>query len=142
MRITLDTRALQAEITFMQQFGTQLDQAEKDAVLSESTQAEDKVKGAMPVDTGRARTGWGHYTPELMVYFDPSNVSSPGDAVWEVEQEGKSITQGTNVPYTPGLNEGSSRQAPAGFIDAIGLLALEDLEKTVGDAAERLWSGR
>ena len=76
------------------------------------------IKLAMPVDTGRAKAGWGKHTPEDLTRNEPKNASVPGDAVWLVSPKEWSIRQGTTVPYTVFLNEGSSQQAPAGFIDA------------------------
>lgn len=76
------------------------------------------IKAAMPVDSGRAKAGWGKYTPGDLTRSDPSNPSSADDAVWTVSPKGWSIHQGTRVPYTVYLNEGHSQQAPAGFIDA------------------------
>ena len=140
MKLVITSPNLQREQQFAAAFAKRLEDAVcKPAVLEESTQAEEKVKEAMPVDTGRARSSWGHWTPGLMVKDNPDAKAS--DAVWEVENDGMAIIQGTSVPYTPQLNEGSSRQAPAGFVDSIALLALEDLEKEVGDGAERLWGG-
>lgn len=139
MKFSITFPDWQREVAFTAAYMQQLDAVTKVEVLNESNQAEEKIKEAMPVDTGRARTGWGHYTPGLMVYDKPSNPSTPADSVWEVGNEGLTITQGTTVPYTPGLNEGSSRQAAAGFVDAIALLALEDLETAVTNEAERLW---
>jgi hypothetical protein len=140
VKIKFDARAFEQEAAFIATFISQLDQEESKLVLEESNQGEMKIVDAMPVLTGRARSSWGRFKPEFMNFDNPDLKSS--DAIWEVENGGKSITQGTQVEYTPGLNEGSSRQAPAGFIDAIALLMLEDLEQAVGDAAERLWSGR
>lgn len=76
------------------------------------------IKQAMPVDTGRAKAGWGKHTPDDIVRNDPKNASVPGDAVWTVSPKGWSIRQGTTIGYVALLNEGSSQQAPAGFIDA------------------------
>lgn len=85
-----------------------------------------EIKGQMPWKTGRARTGWGKYTPELMVLSNPDSKLS--DAVWEVSEKGLSIQQGTNVPYTEGLNwPGTSPQRPALFIDALAAFSKEQL---------------
>lgn len=140
MKLTITSPDLQREQQFAAQFSSRLDnEVVKPAVLTESTELEEKIVEAMPVDTGRARSSWGHSRPGLMVKENPDFKAS--DAVWEVLDDGKTIIQGTDVIYVPRLNEGSSRQAPAGFIDAPALLALEDLEKAVGDGAERLWRG-
>ena len=83
------------------------------------------VKRDMPVRTGRAKAGWGRYTPEdLMI---PNADSRPSDAVWVISEKGWSIRQGTNVPYTEYLNAGHSQQAPAGFIDRNLAFAVEDM---------------
>ncbi len=83
------------------------------------------VKRDMPVLTGRAKAGWGRYTPEDLVMPNPA--SRPFDAVWLVSEKGWSIRQGTNVPYTEYLNAGHSQQAPAGFIDRNFAFAVEDM---------------
>lgn len=139
MKITVISPQWTQEQAFAAAFNGRLEkQVIVPNVLSESNQGREKIKEAMPVRTGRARSSWGMWTPGTMVLPNPE--ANATDAVWEVENEGKSIRQGTDVPYVPSLNEGSSRQAPRGFIDAIGLLMLEDLEKAVGDGAEQLWS--
>lgn len=78
---------------------------------------ERQVKDAMPVDTGRARASWGHWTPGDL--RSGSEEASGADAAWE--EAPLAITQGSNVPYIETLNAGHSRQAPAGFIDAAWL---------------------
>lgn len=83
------------------------------------------VKTEMPVDTGRARASWG--SPEA-------------EGIWEESDGGMSIEQGTNVHYVGRLNEGSSKQAPAGFIDAAAERArvriMERLESDAKDVIE------
>lgn len=139
MKITIQSPDLQREQQFAASFNDRLEkQVVVPNVKQESEGGRDKIKEAMPVRTGRARSSWGMWTPGTMVLPNPDAKAS--DAVWEVENEGKSIRQGSDVDYIPRLNEGSSRQAPAGFIDAIALLMLEDLEKSIGDGAEQLWS--
>ena len=76
------------------------------------------VKIRMPVDTGRARASWGHSKP-------PAN---PDDGIWIEDEQKMEIVQGTKVPYVQALNEGSSRQAPAAFIDAEARRVFNDLE--------------
>lgn len=137
MKLTITSPDWQREQQFAASFAKELDTLEKNEVMEESLQAEGKIKEAMPVDTGRARSSWGHWTPQLMV--KDNELAKSLDAIWKVENGGLAITQGTEVPYVQDLNEGSSRQAPAGFVDAIALLALEDLEKGIGDGAENLW---
>jgi hypothetical protein len=96
-----------------------------------------KVKIDMPVDKGRARASWGHWTPADVVEH---GLESRKDAHWIVKDDGLTIEQGSNVWYIAKLNQGSSRQAPAGFIDKaadVGSRVLtEELEKLIGDVLE------
>lgn len=82
---------------------TQLKQSIKEDVQTEAMEAVRNIKIAMPVDTGRARASWGSPEAEGIFYY---------------EDDGMTNVQGTNVVYVDELNQGSSRQAPAGFIDA------------------------
>ena len=85
--------------------------------------AERNIKIRMPVDTGRARASWGHDEAPL----------GTGLGIWEEDEQGLSLTQGTKVEYVEYLKQGSSSQAPAGFIDAeaerAGMFAAEDLTR-------------
>lgn len=81
-----------------------------------------EVKVEMPVDTGRARASWG--SPEA-------------EGIWEESDGGLSIEQGSNVHYIERLNEGSSKQAPAGFINAAAERArVRIMERLQGDAKD------
>jgi hypothetical protein len=98
-------------------------------VRSASLAVERGVKSAMPVDTGRARASWGHWSPG-----DTNNPdASAADALWEEGDEGLSITQGTNVEYVKYLNEGHSSQAPAGFIDLQEEKGQAELDRQIDD---------
>jgi len=79
-----------------------------------------QVKRQMPVDTGRARADWGH--------------------VEQSKSELETI-QGSTLVYVPRLNEGHSQQAPAGFIDTIALVALQELVDEIAAAIDRKWQG-
>lgn len=81
-----------------------------------------EIKVEMPVDTGRARASWG--SPEA-------------EGIWEESDGGMSIEQGTNVHYVERLNDGSSKQAPAGFINAAAERArVRIMERLEGDAKD------
>lgn len=73
------------------------------------------IKGDMPVDSGRARSSWGQWSPEDIA--KPNDEAKPSDAHYEEDKGDLSIEQGSNVPYISKLNDGHSQQAPAGFID-------------------------
>ena len=66
---------------------------------SASLALERRVKVEMPVDTGRARASWGHWTPSDL---RPGlkgfrQIANAGDAVWEEDEDGLSIQQGSNI---------------------------------------------
>lgn len=85
-----------------------------------------RMKTAMPVDTGAARARWG--TP-----------GAPG-GIWIEQDAGMTIIQGAQLQpfeYIEKLNEGSSQQAPAGFIDTIAYKAEEELvQEIISDVAK------
>ena len=91
---------------------------------------ERRVKFAMPVDTGRARASWGHWTPGDLRASNQD--AGAGDAVWE-EKGDFEVTQGTNVDYVGDLNDGTSKQAPEGFIDRAAEAAMRELNKEIDD---------
>jgi hypothetical protein len=84
-------------------------------VQATSFALEKRIKNEMPVDKGRARASWGHWTPGDIVQADPD--ASRADAHWETRDGGLTTEQGSNVDYIEALNDGHSKQAPAGFID-------------------------
>lgn len=87
-----------------------------------------QVKMWMPVDTGAARARWG-------------SPGAPG-GIWEEEDEGLTITQGAALEpfeYIDRLNEGSSQQAPAGFLDAIALQTIDKLEQDLANDLVQAW---
>lgn len=71
-----------------------------------------------PVDSGRARSNW---NPSLNVpdgsIVEPGQKKSidPINAAYKITD---TILISNNLPYIKKLNEGSSKQAPAGFVDA------------------------
>lgn len=90
--------------------------------------AERYIKIRMPVDTGRARASWGHSSAPALA----------GEGIWTEDQDGLSIIQGSTLEYIGALNEGSSMQAPAGFIDAEIERALNDFQKGLDQDLERI----
>ena len=131
-------------------------------VKSSSFAVEKKVKQDMPVDMGRARASWGHWTPQNLrggtkkaINSAPGSLSgalrkanaglpSSADSIWRESADGLSITQGSNVDYIDGLNQGHSRQAPVGFIDRAGLTGQLELDKALGfiDPLSSEYAGR
>lgn len=107
----------------------------RQALRANSFLIEGIVKEDMPVDTGRARASWGHWTPGGLDRNEAKDADE-ADAVWEESPDGMTVTQGTNVPYVQALNEGHSTQMGAGFIDNAAQLGavklIEDLERILG----------
>ena len=74
------------------------------------------LKAATPVDTGRARNSW--VLSDREDYFINSLVNSDVSALGSVRDDKivpLYVTNGT--PYIESLNEGSSKQAPARFVE-------------------------
>lgn len=72
-------------------------------VLEVSREVRLNIKTAMPVRTGAAKASWG---------------TRNAKGIWIEDDGGMTVEQGSTLGYIQYLNEGSSRQAPAGFIDA------------------------
>jgi len=128
--LQIDGSDLEREAQHARIFYEQADDALWDEVRRTALEAERQVKLEMPVDTGRARASWGHSTP-------PAGGS---DGIWEEDRAHLSITEGSEVEYIGRLNEGHSRQAPAGFIDAIGVRVQNAFEEDVIEMMVRRWS--
>jgi hypothetical protein len=112
-----------------------------DKTLAVSLKMEQEIKDEMPVDTGRAKASWGHFTPQDLVKGSArighgkritkrtrfqtaegvtsgrAQIATAGDAIWEEDPSRMMVVQGTNVPYVPFLNDGTSRMPALGFID-------------------------
>ncbi len=94
------------------------------ALLEAAQNVQDRVQAEMPVDTGWAQARWG--VPEY-------------GGIWEVSEDGLSITQGASIDpyeYIIRLNEGSSTQAPAGFIDAAGEWGAQQADELISAKLE------
>jgi hypothetical protein len=118
VKVTLDWRELTAEKGRAAKMKPELRAGSWKIVKAGAFSLERGVKFRMPVDTGHARANWGH---------GPAGV-------WDEDEGGLEIVEGTTVVYVPRLNEGWSRQAPAGFIDAEAL----KVEVEINAAIDRL----
>lgn len=70
-----------------------------------------------PVDTGRARSNWivSLNAPSVLV-VDPNKTPDPNGIIASFKVTDTAYIA-NNLPYIRRLNEGSSQQAPAGFVD-------------------------
>lgn len=134
MRIEINGDGLRAELALTHKYQTAFKNAVPADVDKVSRSTMLKVKRLMPVDTGRARATWGIFTPELVVRISTKNPINANDAVWEVKDDGLTITQGADLRpynYIDELNAGSSKQAPSMFLDVVAEQAADDLVKAI-----------
>lgn len=93
---------------------------------------------ATPVDTGRARGNWqvqlNHAPAGTVATLSPTGAEALAQGQQTIAQykggtgQAKEVHITNNLPYIGRLNEGSSAQAPAGFVEAAinaGLQAIE-----------------
>lgn len=122
MRIHFDASQINAEYQRSRTIEPVFKEVVKIRVMEQSLKVLGQVKIVMPVDTGAARARWG--------------VPGAAGGIWREEKYGMEITQGAALEpheYIIELNEGSSQQAPAGFIDAIAYKAEEELTQKILD---------
>lgn len=101
------------------------------------------VKIRTPKDSTRATNTWGiEPTPTVnyVTRVGTINASKPDDGIWQYKESPTEMTwtQGSRVPYFPELNAGTSRQAPAGFVDAEALRGEELLHSHLEKDIEEL----
>jgi len=131
MRIQVDAKQLHEERRYSEQQAKKIVVSCKRRLRETSLATERRVKEEMPVDTGRARASWGHWTPGMLRAH--AKGAEPGDSVWEEKDNGLTIVQGSNVPYIENLNAGHSKQAPAGFLDRAEEHAVRLLDKYINE---------
>lgn len=107
----------------------ELDRVTANAVRDLSTDLTDVLRTTTPVDTGWARANW---VPQAGSPFEgnteeldpgerflrtPAQEASQATAIAALSSyRGGEVFINNNVPYITELNEGSSQQAPAGFV--------------------------
>lgn len=128
MRISIEFGDFSREVQLVARYDDKFRAWSWRSIRRAALSLERNIKIKMPVDTGRARASWGHSET-------PADVD---DGIWEENQAELEIVQGSKVEYIQALNEGSSRQAPVGFIDVEAIKAWYELDKILEDEAERL----
>ena len=100
-------------------FSINTDQAIKKIALD----VDKSVVLATPVDTGRARANWQASINSPIDTVSSDSDSSGGKTISQAQaaiatyRSGDTIHITNNLPYIKRLNEGWSKQAPAGFVD-------------------------
>lgn len=129
MKLSFDAEDIAKEARFANGVPRQMRGRAWVRVRQVSFDAERMIKLRMPVDTGRARGSWGHAQAP----------AAPADSIWIEDEARLQIEQGSRVEYIEYLNEGHSRQAPAGFLDVEHEKALQKLEQLLLDDMEALF---
>jgi len=102
------------------------------------------VVTATPVDTGRARANWRVSTEKQSDVYDAYQKGKQGSTAGTNTQaaidQGQEVVAGSpdadtmyisnNLPYIQALNDGSSAQAPAGFVE-LAIQAGQDTVKSI-----------
>ena len=99
-----------------------------------SRDVKERIKDRMPLDYGDAMNRWG--TPEHHM-LNPHYKGALANGIWREDRLNLSITQGAALEpyeYILRLNEGSSTQAPVGFIDTEVEHALDELDIHLAEA--------
>lgn len=120
MPVSVDVQGMSDVQAWSADLKNLLTKAAADEVEAESEALANDVAAQMPVDTGWAQSRWAD--------------AAVAGGIWEVRDNGLTIEQGSDLKaqldlyeYITRLNEGSSKQAPAGFIDASAARAEEKL---------------
>lgn len=125
MKTRVDFRELSAEYNRSRTIVPVFKERVKVRIKAKSLKVLGQIKIAMPVDTGAARARWG--------------IEGATGGIWIEQDEGLTIIQGAELQpyeYIERLNEGSSMQAPIGFIDTIAYKAEEELvQEIISDIA-------
>lgn len=123
MDIKFDASGWDALINDLNADKEDITDAAKTNIREAGLSAKRNIKVRMPVDTGAARASWG---------------AEGAAGIWRFEDDGLTNVQGSNLQYIGRLNEGWSRQAPAGFIDAEHEKAVSKFIKDMGRDLERI----
>ena len=109
--------------TRMKQRALEIERGAGKLVRETALVANQAVIAATPVDTGRARANWlaslQNPVEEATDNVDPSGSETIAANASTIENQkpGESIYLSNNLPYIESLNQGSSAQAPAGFVE-------------------------
>lgn len=131
MKLIFDGAGFTKERTFAVQVPRNLKRRIWTQIRVVSFSAERMIKIRMPKRTGRAAGSWGH---------NSSPVAAMDESIWQEDEDKLALTQGSRVGYIEQLNEGWSKQAPAGFIDVEERKALDMLADALGMEVEALFN--
>lgn len=124
----------QQEVVFASSAPTRINNAAWVQVVNASQRLKLRIKQVMPVDYGDARDRWGNPNH---IMRRPRYKGASGRGIWREDRQKLSIEQGAALEpyeYIKRLNEGSSHQAPAMFIDTTAEDILDEFSGFLLDA--------
>ena len=119
----------------MRQIAREFEEGSNRAIIEAAVRADQLLVLGTPVDTGRARANWqvniGSPILAQLEQEDPSGTEtiSRNTARIRSRRSEQSIFISNNVPYIVRLNEGSSSQAPAMFIQTAVATAVGSIRR-------------
>jgi hypothetical protein len=129
----------QQEVVFSSSAGVVMRDKVWQAIVDVAEAAREDIKRNMPVDYGDAQGRWGN--PQWRM-LNPRYQGAAGQGIWREDVRNLTHTQGAELSpfeYIERLNEGSSQQAPAGFIDAAVERAIDKAEDSTLSAVVGVW---
>lgn len=127
------------EVVFSSSVGVRMRDKVWQAIVDTAEEAREDIKRNMPVDYGDAQGRWGNPGWRMV---NPRYQGAAGQGIWREDVRNLTHTQGAELApyeYIERLNEGSSQQAPAGFIDAAVERAVDKAEDTTLAAVVGVW---
>lgn len=127
------------EVVFSSSVGVIMRDKVWQAIVDTAESAREDIKRNMPVDYGDAQGRWGN--PQWRM-LNPRYQGAAGQGIWREDVRNLTHTQGAELSpfeYIERLNEGSSQQAPAGFIDTAVERAMDRAEDSTLSAVVGVW---
>lgn len=109
----------------LREYGEQYEPVVEEVISEIAKELRTAIAMATPVDTGRAAASWNLnlFEPDESTqpeeYFDPSNSQQGGNVNIDGFQVGDDLVISNSLDYIADLNDGSSVQAPAGFVEVV-----------------------
>lgn len=128
----------------LDRFVKNAERAVEEVVKGVAEVTRDRVAAKSPVRTGRFRASWNAQAnfPDFSTkgedYFDPGGAVAAGNVNLEGFQIGGEIYVSNSVHYGFELNMGSSRQAPAGFVETTAVEVELAMPGIVAEARRRV----
>jgi phage gpG-like protein len=101
----------------MKRYADNVNQSLPNVILRAARKLEENIRAGTPIDTGRARNSWHTVRPGKTDSYSYSDFNGKSfDGSLGVTAGKTTAIVGSNVPYMGALEDGHSRQAPAGMV--------------------------